>query len=128
MRHVVARSFRPDLREGEGDFARKAARIGIEALPEMCEIYPLGGAGDDWVSSILEMVKRYRRLFLPYNGRPLLEGLIRDLRAREWLYYKIKSSSPIYSAAIEKVSKLVTPTLIMTPMAGVVTTVEYQSL
>ena len=109
----------PDLREGEGDFARKAARIGIEALPEMCEIYPLGGAGDRLGLLDPGNGEALPAAFLPYNGRPLLEGLIRDLRAREWLYYKIKSSSPdIFGGEeIEKASKLVTPIAIMTSMA-----------
>jgi len=109
----------PDLREEKGEFARKAARIGIEALPEMCEIYPLGGAGDRLGLIDPENGEALPAAFLLYNGRPLLEGLIRDLRAREWLYYKLKTSSPeIFSKEdIEKASKLVTPVAIMTSMA-----------
>ena len=109
----------PDLREGEGEFARKAARNGIEALPEMCEIYPLGGAGDRLGLLDPENGEALPAAFLPYNGRPLLEGLIRDVRAREWLHYKIKASSPnaFSDEEIEKASKLVTPIAIMTSMA-----------
>ena len=109
----------PDLREGDGEFARKAARKGIEALPEMCEIYPLGGAGDRLGLLDPENGEALPAAFLPYNGRPLLEGLIRDVRAREWLYYKIKASSPdvFDDEEIEKASKLVTPIAIMTSMA-----------
>jgi hypothetical protein len=36
----------PDLRENGGAFAAQAAAWGIEELPRMAEVYPLGGAGD----------------------------------------------------------------------------------
>ena len=36
----------PDLRDGGGEFAARAAAWGLEELPKMAEVYPLGGAGD----------------------------------------------------------------------------------
>lgn len=62
---------------------------GIESLPEMAEMYPLGGAADR-----LHLVDKKTGLELPaaklcFAGRTLLENLIRDLQAREYLYFKI---------------------------------------
>jgi hypothetical protein len=67
---------------------RDAIRWGIEQLPSIAEIYPIGGAGDR-----LNLQDPETRLPLPaaqlmFGGRTLLEGLIRDLQAREFLYYK----------------------------------------
>lgn len=70
-------------------FATKAAAWGINGLPYMGEIYPVGGAGDrlglvdDVTGECLPVA------MLPYCGRTLLEGHIRDLQAREYLYFKI---------------------------------------
>ena len=36
----------PDLREDGGAFAARAAMWGLEELPRLAEVYPLGGAGD----------------------------------------------------------------------------------
>ncbi len=62
---------------------------GIRSLPRMAEMYPLGGAADR-----LHLVDESTGLELPaaklaYGGRPLFEGLIRDLQAREFLYFKL---------------------------------------
>ncbi len=62
---------------------------GISFLPEMAELYPLGGAADR-----LHLVDEKTGLELPaakliYGGRTLFEGLIRDLQAREFLYFKL---------------------------------------
>lgn len=73
---------------------------GIEALYEMAEMYPLGGAADR-----LHLVDDTTGEELPaanlcYNGRPLLEGLIRDLQAREFLYFKLKGKQIATPVAI----------------------------
>lgn len=70
----------------EGD---QVVRWGIESLHELAEIYPLGGAGDrlhlqDEISG--EFLPAAQ---LPFCGRTLLEGMIRDLQGREYLYYKL---------------------------------------
>lgn len=68
--------------------AEEAVSWGLEAMPEMAEMYPLGGAADrlhlvDEASGMeLPAAK------LPFAGRTLLEGLLRDLAAREALYYQ----------------------------------------
>jgi len=66
----------------------EAIACGIEALPEMAEMYPLGGAADR-----LHLVDESTGLELPaaklqFIGKTLFELLIRDLQAREFLYFK----------------------------------------
>jgi hypothetical protein len=67
---------------------KKAIYAGIEALPYTAELYPLGGAADR-----LHLIDQETGHDLPaakmtFGGRSLLEGLIRDLQAREYLYYQ----------------------------------------
>lgn len=76
--------------------------IGLMSLPQIAEIYPLGGAGDR-----LDLVDEHTKEPLPqatYNfmGKSLIEHLIEDLKAREYLYYRT------YAEII------VTPVVIMT--------------
>lgn len=61
---------------------------GLDALPEMAEMIPLGGAADrlHLVDDKTGMELPAARL--PFAGRPLLETLLRDLEAREFLYYQ----------------------------------------
>lgn len=66
-----------------------AVRWGIAEMPHLAEIYPVGGAGDR-----LNLHDEYTGEALPaaaliFCGRPLIEILIRDLQAREYLHYKI---------------------------------------
>lgn len=67
---------------------RAAIRCGLESLEKMAEIYPVGGAGDR-----LNLIDEHTGValpaaVLPFNGCSLLEGLLRDIQAREYLYYK----------------------------------------
>ncbi|KAH9293529.1 hypothetical protein KI387_041264, partial [Taxus chinensis] len=69
----------PDLTKNI-EYASQAAVWGIEGLPELGEIYPLGGCGDR-----LGLIDKDTGLslpvaMLPFCGRTLLEGLIRDLQ------------------------------------------------
>lgn len=68
---------------------RQAIRWGIEDLGQMGEIYPVGGAGDR-----LNLIDEENRQPLPaaelqFEGRSLLEGLIRDLQGREYLHFRL---------------------------------------
>ena len=73
---------------------------GIEALPELSEIYPLGGAADrlhlidEKTGSELPAAK------LEFAGKNLFERLIRDLAARESLYFKFTGKQVITPVAI----------------------------
>jgi len=66
-----------------------AIRTGVENLPLIGEMYPIGGAGDR-----LRLVDESTGEPLPaamllFCGRTLLEGMIRDIQAREFLYNKL---------------------------------------
>lgn len=66
----------------------KAVRNGIELFHQIGEIYPVAGAGDrlnlkDEISN-----EPLPAAVLNFSGFTLLNGLIRDLQAREFLYYK----------------------------------------
>lgn len=68
---------------------RRAIRLGLEHLPEMAEIYPVGGAGDRLNLCEEATQEPLPAALLPFEGRTLLEGLFRDLQAREYLHYKL---------------------------------------
>ncbi|MCL7035925.1 hypothetical protein MKW94_018116 [Papaver nudicaule] len=88
-----------DLSE-DTEYASQAALWGIEGLPELGEIYPLGGSGDRLGLVDPDTGECLPTAMLPYCGRTLLEGLIRDLQAREFLYYKIYGKQSITPVAI----------------------------
>ncbi len=75
---------------------------GIQGMPEMAEIYPVGGAGDR-----LNLIDPITNEALPaaelrFSGYSLIELLIRDLQAREFLYKKVAGKT------------LITPVVLMT--------------
>lgn len=68
---------------------RNLVREGLEKLSSMAEIYPVGGAGDR-----LDLKHEVTQEPLPaacllFDGISLLETLVRDLQAREYLHYKL---------------------------------------
>lgn len=76
--------FRDISEETEG--VKEAIQAGIDSLPFMAEIYPLGGAADR-LHLVSEKGEELPAAKLPFCGRTLLEGLIRDVQAREALYF-----------------------------------------
>lgn len=83
----------------------KAAILeGIKVLSDLGEIYPIGGLG-----SRLNFKSKSRQPLpaacLPFCGRSLLEGLVRDVQAREYLYYKIFHSQITVPIAIMTASE-----------------------
>lgn len=81
-------------------YASQAALWGVEGLPELGEIYPLGGSADRLGLVDPDTGECLPAAMLPYCGRTLLEGLIRDLQAREFLYFKIYGKQCITPVAI----------------------------
>ncbi|QVL58131.1 MAG: UTP--glucose-1-phosphate uridylyltransferase [Simkaniaceae bacterium] len=68
---------------------RKAVIQGIKDQGKMGELYPVGGAADRLQlkdDKTEEGLPAARLIFL---GKPLLEGVICDLQAREYLHYKL---------------------------------------
>ncbi|KAL5732899.1 hypothetical protein ACOSQ2_032591 [Xanthoceras sorbifolium] len=82
------------------EYASQAALWGIEGLPELGEIYPLGGSADRLGLVDPATGECLPAALLPYCGRTLLEGLIRDLQAREFLYFKLYGKQCITPVAI----------------------------
>ncbi len=73
----------------ENTKVREAVLWGIIHLPKLSELYPLGGAADR-----LHLQDQETKVELPaaklfFAGKTLLEWLIDDLRAKEYLYYKL---------------------------------------
>lgn len=68
---------------------RQAIRWGLESLGKLVEIYPVGGAGDRLNLMDEETKVPLPAAVLPFLGKSLLEGLIRDLQAREYLHFKL---------------------------------------
>lgn len=67
----------------------EAIQWGIEALPQMAEIYPLGGAADRLHLVEETTGRELPAAKLPFAGKTLLERLIRDLEAKEYFYYQL---------------------------------------
>ncbi|KAL3652255.1 UTP--glucose-1-phosphate uridylyltransferase 3, chloroplastic [Castilleja foliolosa] len=88
-----------DLSE-DTEYASQAALWGIQGLPELGEIYPLGGSADRLGLVDPDTGECLPAAMLPYCGRTLLEGLIRDLQAREFLYFKLYGRQCITPVAI----------------------------
>ncbi|KAK9124580.1 hypothetical protein Sjap_014182 [Stephania japonica] len=82
------------------EYASQAALWGIEGLPELGEIYALGGSGDRLGLVDDDTGEALPAAMLPYCGNTLLEGLIRDLQAREFLYFKMYGKQCITPVAI----------------------------
>ena len=67
----------------------EAILTGIREQGQMAELYPVGGAADRLQlkdDKTEEALPAARLIFL---GKPLLEGVIGDLQAREYLHYKL---------------------------------------
>jgi hypothetical protein len=77
-----------DLSE-DSEEVRRAIRQGINAMTTIAEIYPVGGAGDRLDLHHEKTGEALPAAELLFCGKTLLEGLIRDLQAREYVYYKI---------------------------------------
>lgn len=101
LRYLVPKAV--DLAAEDGrEVARTAALQGLTSMPHLAEIYPVGGAGDR-LGLIDEVTGEcLPAAMLQYCGRTMLENLLRDLQAREYLYYRLTGQ------------QLTTPVAIMT--------------
>lgn len=72
--------------EEDSAAVQEAVSWGIDAMDQMAEIYPLGGAADRLHLIDEATGMELPAAKLPFAGHTLLEHLIRDLEAREQLY------------------------------------------
>lgn len=77
-----------DMRE-DANLHRKSVKSGLEVIPHFGEIYVLGGAADRLDFKDATTGLPLPAALFPFQGYTLLEGLIRDLQAREYLHYKL---------------------------------------
>lgn len=75
--------------EGGSEPGKQAAANGLKALPFMAEIYPVGGAGDRLGLCCEKTGEALPAALLPYCGHSMISMLLRDLQAREYLYYRL---------------------------------------
>ena len=75
--------------EGGRRVGARAAAAGILSMPFMAEVLPVGGAGDRLGLKDPATGEGLPAAVLPYAGRPMLELLVRDLQAREHLYWRL---------------------------------------
>jgi hypothetical protein len=73
----------------ETDMTCKYVLAGILCLPLLAEIYPVGGAADRLKLFESDSGQPLPAAKLIFCERSLLEGLIRDVQAREYLYFKL---------------------------------------
>lgn len=77
------------------DIRKRSAEVdtlvmeGLKHLPQMAEIYAVGGAGDRLHLTEEKTGRPLPAARLQFCGRSLLELLVRDLWGREYLYYKL---------------------------------------
>lgn len=79
---------------------RQAVRWGIENTPHIAMIYPLGGAGDRLDLRDEKTGNPLPAALLPFLGRSLLEGMIHDLQAQEYLSFKLFGKQHLTPIAI----------------------------
>ena len=68
---------------------RRYILSGIEHLGELAEIYPIGGAADRLSLTNEETGELQSAAPLHFLGKPLIERLIEDLQAKEYIHYKL---------------------------------------
>lgn len=73
----------------ENSLVRKSVKEGLFHMKNLAEIYPVGGAADRLSLQDERTGEQLPAACLPFLGRSLLEGLIVDLQAREYLHYKL---------------------------------------
>jgi UTP---glucose-1-phosphate uridylyltransferase len=101
----IVRYHRPqglDLENEKNTEINQVIRWGIENLDKLAVLCPLGGAGDRLNLVDQETGEPLPAALLPFLGKTLLEGLVRDIHALEYLYFTLYGK------------KILTPIAIMT--------------
>ena len=74
--------------------AKRAVMAGIRATPRVAELWPVGGCADRLGLRCPATGEALPAALLRYQGRPLLEGLVRDTTAREYLHWRAFGGDP----------------------------------
>lgn len=77
------------------DQVRTAIKKGIDTLSKVVEIYPIAGAADRLNLTDPKTNEPLPAAELIFLGHTLLEGLIRDVIGREYLFYKLKKEQTV---------------------------------
>ncbi len=80
--------------------ANEAIQAGIMNLDCIGEIYPIGGAGDRLDLLEEKTGTHLPAACLPFLGRSLLYGLVRDVQTKEYLYYKLTGQKIVIPIAM----------------------------
>ncbi|WIA22182.1 hypothetical protein OEZ85_004516 [Tetradesmus obliquus] len=86
--------------EAGSELGVRAAAQGLLAMPYLSEILPVGGAGDRLGLRCEVTGEGLPAAMLPYCGRPMMAGLIRDLQAKEYLYWQLTGTQVTTPVAI----------------------------
>lgn len=73
---------------------------GLKHLTSFAELYPVAGAGDRLDLRDESSGEPLPAAFLPFEGRSLLEGMVRDLQAREYLHFKLSGNQTLLPLAL----------------------------
>ncbi|GMH42585.1 hypothetical protein BSKO_10504 [Bryopsis sp. KO-2023] len=87
-----------DLSEEQSHQVIGAVAEGIRAVPGMAEIYAVGGAGDRLGLECPVSGEPLPAAMLPYCGKSMMDSLLRNLQAREYLNFRItgvQSTTPV---------------------------------
>ncbi len=84
----------------ENATVHELVRLGIQSHPLLAEFYPLGGAADRLHLVDATTSAELPAAKLPFAGKTLFEGLIRDLQAREFLYFQLTGQEHLTPLAI----------------------------
>lgn len=99
MNHRYLQPPRRDIRN-QDRAVNDAIREGIASLGQMAELYPVGGAGDRLALMSEDDSRPLPAAQLPFCGCTLIEGLFRDLQAREYLHFKLFNRQLITPVAL----------------------------
>lgn len=94
----------------DANLYRKVVKEGIESMPHYAEIYVLGGAADRLNFRDASSGESLPAALFMFQGVSLLEGLFRDLQAREYLHYKLygwQEETPVVMMTSSKSASLI---------------------
>ena len=90
----------PGLDLTDAPAATAAKAVGLAAVGTTAEIVPLGGASDRLGLTCEKSGASLPAALLPYGGRPLLDAVLRDTQAREYLAWRVTGVQHVTPVAL----------------------------